>query len=324
MRAKTTLRTIGVNRSHDTEKFRVADGCLTGRDVADISRVPGSTMDLPTSNTNPFQRDRRMKQKLIDVLPTRVYLELKHWRFQRDCPGQFDQMQDLRITTDDRGYSYKPFDQTRSIFVHIPKCAGVAVSRAIFGGLAGGHVTLDRYVDIFGPKCIVNYFKFTIVRNPWDRLVSAYFFLKSGGFEDDDKTWFEKELGSFPDFETFVKKWLNRSNIWKWHHFRPQYHYVLEKRGKINLDFIGFMENIGADFSYIADRVCVQGSLETTNTSRHVAYTDYYTDETRKIVANVYAEDIKMLGYNFDNSSLAQQVASRNAGKVYSLRSARS
>lgn len=264
-----------------------------------------------------------MKEKLFDLIPPRAYLGLKRWQFKQHNPDQFSRMQELRRSTSDRGYSYQPFDETKSIFVHIPKCAGVAVSKAIFGGLAGGHVTFNTCINIFEPKCILNYFKFTIVRNPWDRLVSAYFFLRSGGFNDDDRRWSNEELGSIPDFDVFVKKWLNRTNIWKWHHFRPQYHYVLEKREKVRLDFIGFMENISSDFSYICNRMGTRENLGVTNTGQHDGYTGYYTDETREIVADVYAEDINLFGYNFDNSNLAQELESRDAGKIYSLRSAR-
>lgn len=263
-----------------------------------------------------------MEQAVFSLLPKRAYLELKRRRFRLAHPDEFTRMQELRTTTSDEGYSYQPFDDTRSIFVHIPKCAGVAISRAIFGGLAGGHVTLNGYINIFEPKCILDYFKFTIVRNPWDRLVSAYFFLKSGGFDDKDRAWFDAELGTFQSFEMFVRKWLNKTNIWKWHHFRPQYHYILEKREKVKLDFVGFMENIDEDFRHICNHLEMQSRLEATNRSRHTAYTEYYTDETRDIVASTYAEDIKMLGYNFDNSCLAQQLADRRAGKAYSLHNA--
>jgi hypothetical protein len=204
---------------------------------------------------------------------------------------------------------------------YLPKCAGISVSRAIFGNLAGGHATLEEYLNIFEPKCIMNYFKFTIVRNPWDRLVSAYFFLRNGGFDERDRTWFEKELGDFSGFEDFVKIWVNRTNIWKWHHFRPQYHYMFDKREKIHLDFVAFFENIDDDFDYIANHIGLDCALPKSNESEHSKYMGYYDSETMNIVAEVYAEDIEVLGYSFDNSGLKEQLANRSAGKIYSLRS---
>lgn len=262
-----------------------------------------------------------MKRKILKILPSRIYLELKRWNYKRSKSGDFEYLQSMRRTTSEKGYSFELFDINKTIFVHIPKCAGVSVNKTLFGDLAGGHTTLDEYTNIFEPKNLINYFKFTIVRNPWDRLVSAYFFLKNGGFGEKDRTWFKQELKEFSNFESFVKNWVNRDNIWKWHHFRPQYHYMLEKRGKANLDFVAFLENIDEDFVYIANRIGKNCVLPNSNKSRHNSYMEYYNKELADIVAEVYAEDIEMLGYNFDNTNLKKQITSRSMRKTYPLRS---
>jgi len=260
-----------------------------------------------------------MKQFLLELLPLQVYLNLRRWNYRFSHKQAFENTQHKRKITTESDYSYKPYDDKKAIFVHIPKCAGVSLNETIFGGLAGGHTTFDEYLNIFEPNCITDYFKFTIVRNPWDRLVSAYFFLKNGGFNELDKAWFSEELGVYSGFEDFVRTWLNKKNIWKWYHFQPQYHYILEKRKMMSLDFIGFLENIDEDFMYISKRIGVNCSLPSSNKSKHATYTNYYTDETKNIVAEVYAEDIKLLGYNFDNSSLPLQIANRSARKDHSI-----
>lgn len=262
-----------------------------------------------------------MKQSVLELLPSGVYLRLKHWDYRRKHQPRFEELQKMRIAATEEGYSYKPFDDTRSIFVHIPKCAGVAINRTIFGNLAGGHTTLDEYLNIFEPERIASYFKFTVVRNPWDRVVSAYFFLKSGGIGQEDHTGFRKEFGDSPGFNDFVRNWVNKTNIWRWHQFRPQYHYMLEKRGKVHLDFVAFLENIDSDFAHIVDRIGLGCTLSKSNKSDHSSYMDYYDEESRNIVADAYAEDIRMLGYTFDNSSLGQQLRDRDNGKIYALRS---
>jgi hypothetical protein len=260
-----------------------------------------------------------MKQQLLDALPAALYLRFKHWDYRLGHQARYRELQRMRTVTTEQGYSYKPFDECKAIFVHIPKCAGVAVNRALFGNLAGGHTTLDEYLNIFEPACIDRYFKFTIVRNPWDRLVSAFFFLRSGGMDQKDHAGFVKEFGHLDDFKCFVKDWVNRDNIWRWHQFRPQYHYMLEKRGKVKLDFVAFLENIDKDFSRISQSMGLTCSLPRANSSEHRSYMDYYDAETADIVASVYADDIRMLGYNFDNSSLHTQLAQRDKGKIYAL-----
>ncbi|MFP4354891.1 MAG: sulfotransferase family 2 domain-containing protein [Phycisphaerae bacterium] len=78
-------------------------------------------------------------------------------------------------------YTFYPFDKYRCIFVHIPKAAGVSVCQTLFGNLAGGHDTIEKYQKVFSWSDYKRYFKFTFVRNPWDRLASAYRFLRKGG-----------------------------------------------------------------------------------------------------------------------------------------------
>ena len=249
-----------------------------------------------------------MKQIILNALPKNLYLTLKRWNYKRSNKVSFER---LRTTVTEQGYSYKPFDDRKTIFVHIPKCAGVSINQTIFGNLAGGHTTFEEYLNIFEPHCINGYFKFTIVRNPWDRLVSAYFFLKKGGFGEKDRDWFNEELSSFIDFDDFVKRWVNKKNIWKWHHFRPQYHYMLDKREKIPLDFVGFLENLDDDFKYITKKIGITCDLPTSNKSKHKNYQDYYNDETKEIIREIYSEDIELLGYNFDNTSLQEQLTRR-------------
>ncbi len=254
-----------------------------------------------------------MKQIILNILPKNLYLTLKWLNYKITCKDTFERLQTMRTTVSKKGYSYKSFDDKKAIFIHIPKCAGVSINQAIFGNLAGGHTTLDHYLKIFEPHCINSYFKFTIVRNPWDRLVSAYFFLKKGGFREKDRDWFNDELSSFTDFDDFVKSWVNKQNIWKEDHFRPQYHYMLDKRRKIPLDFVGFLENLNDDFTYITKKIGITCCLHTSNKSKHKNYQDYYNDETKEIIREVYSEDIKMLGYNFDNTNLQKQLIMRCA-----------
>lgn len=245
-----------------------------------------------------------MKNSALSLLPIRTYLSLKRLHFRTTNRGAYENYRKMRHGLTNGPYSFKPFDDTRSIFIHVPKCAGVSVVRSIYGNLAGGHATLDDYINAFEPNKLLQYFKFTIVRNPWDRLVSAYFFLKSGGFGPKDRTWFSSELGAYSDFRTFVLNWLTEENIWKWYHFMPQYHFILERRNRLSLDFIGHFENLENDYELIRQKIGVGNPLAVSNSSTHGDYKHYYDQETRSIVRRVYCKDIELLGYTFDNSNM--------------------
>lgn len=257
-----------------------------------------------------------MRQALIKYVPRNYYLAFKHWKYKITNRTKFKEHQKRRVTVTSDGYSYRGFDEKKAIFIHIPKCAGVSVNRSIFGDLGGGHNTIEEYISIFEPKFLTRYFKFTIVRNPWDRVVSAYFFLKKGGFSAKDSEWFNEELKNYSSFEEFVINWVNEHNIWKWHHFRPQHHYLLDSGRKLNIDFIGYFENIEEDFKLITTELNLDLSLPSTNKSHHRCYMDYYNEETKEIVRKAYANDIKLLGYTFDNTSLHEQLSNRKLNDI--------
>jgi hypothetical protein len=241
-----------------------------------------------------------MNNPMLSLLPAHFYLQVL-WQGSKYLENRrFRSRQQKRTVATQNGYSFKPFDDTRSIFIHIPKCAGLSISQALYGNQAGGHTTLSEYLRIFEPEAILSYYKFTIVRNPWDRLVSAYHFLKGGGLTMADKTWADTELGIYADFDMFVRRWVNSRNIWKWHHFRPQYHYVTDRYGKVAMDFVGRFENLNEDFDLISRRIGLDRNLPARNRSNHDCYTGYYSDATRKIVEEVYGRDIALFQYKFE------------------------
>ena len=127
-----------------------------------------------------------------------------------------------------------------------------------------------------------DYFKFAFVRNPWDRVVSWYFFSKTSSYESRNT--------SNISFKEFIKI---KSNVWK----GPQQNqYDFTKC----CDFIGRFENLQQDFNIICDKIKIpQQQLLSKNKSKHKSYTEYYDDETRQLVADRFAKDIEYFGYKF-------------------------
>ena len=79
-------------------------------------------------------------------------------------------------------FSLRGFDREKAIFVHIPKAAGTSIALSIFGELPYHYKAID-YIVFFGRKTFNQYFKFAFVRNPWDRVYSAYTYLRKGGWD---------------------------------------------------------------------------------------------------------------------------------------------
>ena len=83
-------------------------------------------------------------------------------------------------------------DKYKIIFIHIPKNAGISIEEALFDKKIG-HKSILQF-ESHNLKKYHEYFKFTVVRNPYDRLVSAFHFLKKGGRNPVDKAWSDNNL----------------------------------------------------------------------------------------------------------------------------------
>ncbi|OIQ66786.1 sulfotransferase family protein [mine drainage metagenome] len=188
----------------------------------------------------------------------------------------------------------------KSIFIHIPKTAGISFNAALFGDYGASHMPLRRYQVIFSKKEFRDFFKTTIVRNPWSRLYSAYNFLKKGGINTYDKIFSEENIKPYRDFEAFVTDWLSEENIERGIHFQPQYKFICDHKGRILTDYIGYFENIEDDFNFIKHRLGINAELKKLNVVNDINdYRSHYTEAMKEKVARVYEKDIELFKYDF-------------------------
>jgi hypothetical protein len=256
-----------------------------------------------------------LKENLVlqDTIMSVLWLlpyESRQLIFKTLSPRAYKRFQAMRVA-EGGGRSLKSFDEQRSIFVHITKCAGVSISKSLFGNLGGAHLRIPHYQLIFSKREFEDYFKFTFVRNPWDRLVSAFHFLIKGGANKVDRQWADGNLSRFDDFHSFVTQWVNRKSINTWKHFVPQYKFVCEPgRHTPRVDFIGYFEHLEDDFAYIRNRLGHTSDLQHLNKTggERKGYQEYYTQATRDLVADVYREDIEIFGYEFEQSLSAKRI----------------
>ncbi len=199
-------------------------------------------------------------------------------------------------------FSLKPFDVHKCIFVHIPKTGGTSVTRSLFGRPTGGHAAIWKYQLIFDQDEFETYFKFAFVRNPWDRVLSAYEDIRRRGERVKDKEWVRRNLAGCDDFGSFVKRWVNKKNIYGDPHvlFIPQYEFISLGGSDSLMDFVGRFESLERDFDFIKSRLGIDCELQKRNMGARKDYREFYTEETMQIVAEAYREDIEMFNYRFD------------------------
>ncbi len=203
-------------------------------------------------------------------------------------------------------YTLADFYAMRCLFVHVPKTGGVSVSRALFGHLAGGHRSVEEYLELFGRRRFARYFKFTFVRDPFTRLDSAFRFLKAGGFSEDDRRWAERHLADCGDLEAFCRSWLGPETAMSWVHFKPQAWFVCDVTGRLRVDFVGRFERLERDFEVVCRRLGRHASLPHLNRSPSpsVDPRERLSRRAREIVREVYRRDFELFGYDPDRSGV--------------------
>lgn len=197
-------------------------------------------------------------------------------------------------------FPYKDYNVlNKCIFIHIPKNAGTSVLRSL--GYSGGrqHCSYLYYLMSDSAK-FRQYYKFTIVRNPYDRLVSGYWYLKNGGNRKSDMKFKEILEESYPDFKSFVFEFLNKDRIHEIKIFNPQYIYLYDHYYTLQVDFIARYENLANDFQEIGKRLNLSAmSLPVVNPSNKGDYREYYTDaDVVERVGYLYKKDFELLKYS--------------------------
>jgi len=206
------------------------------------------------------------------------------------------------------------------VFVHIPKTGGTAMAlalearamkddiligdtpkaRARRGRLNGltsrgrlwKHSTLADIDGVLSPDDLARMFVFTLVRNPWDRLVSYYHWLRVQGFDHPAVTR-AKAL----DFSGFLAHPGTQQSI----RDNPYGSYMCDVAGVEQAGLFIRLEHVAADMAPLAAHLGFAPDLLRANASdRQRDWRGYYSDADAALVARICAKDIARFGYGFD------------------------
>tara|TARA_B110000495_G_C22788918_1_gene461198 strand:+ start:215 stop:715 length:501 start_codon:yes stop_codon:yes gene_type:complete len=153
-----------------------------------------------------------------------------------------------------------------------------------------------------------NYFKFTTVRNPWDRKLSTFSYLKRQAekfktkIESGTGNWFIQKVGRIDaecaNFKEYLKKYCEPNKK-----RNRQVDWVLDRNGNDMLDYVVKVENLEHDLKYAFKQIGLpEPTLVHSNKSNHRPYTETYDEQWMiDAVAERYKDDIKHFNYKFGN-----------------------
>ena len=197
--------------------------------------------------------------------------------------------------------------QKHFLFVHIPKTAGnsiqsvlrdysedelVALRREQDGierfGLRNPnykikkHSTLAEYRAALGEMEFGSLYKFTCVRNPWDRMVS-YYFTPTQNKSAWDRNKFRKIISRALPVANYLRLDKGRGDPFA------------------NVNYIMRFENLADDFHAVCAALDISPPiLPRYNRSNREHYSKYYDDELRELVGARFAAEIERFGYTFE------------------------
>ena len=206
-----------------------------------------------------------------------------------------------------------------SLYIWIPKCAGSSIYNRLhksigmqkilnlkyisqtsrvkhktFGHISVNHLIRANYVS---QNDIDRMFKFSFVRNPWDRLLSLWIYHQKIKRNQAHKLSFKEYAGLATQEDARIGLYNNR-------HFSQadlMYNHLYDDENKPLVNFVGRFENLQEDFNLVCDKIGIpRHELPHSNKTQHKHYAEYYDDKTRSIVGEKYAKDIEHFGYKFE------------------------
>jgi hypothetical protein len=204
-----------------------------------------------------------------------------------------------------------------AVFVWIPKTAGKSLDSLLSDHGCVKLKTPELVRHAFPQRGLVNFghqyypalvaagivtpdfdrraFKFCFVRNPWDRAVSLFIYLRAKGrlhpalrFHTFAHLLHDR---AYDELGLYTRRGLSHCN--------PQIAWLRDPEGRIFVDFVGRFETLEADVAKLGAELGLTGTLPRLNVSERGHYRDYYDDHSRRLVAAAYAEDVETFGYHF-------------------------
>lgn len=217
------------------------------------------------------------------------------------------------------------YQKKNLIFIHIPKTGGCSIENVLMKDFLNKkdkqgvlefnqalkknmvknkkwaqHFSLQEIESHYKVKSIKEAIKFTVVRNPWNRVVSEYLYMiKVGGCKCSNKK--EEIPKSFFEYvcSGFGCSWEN--------HTLPQVSFLKNKQGGVDMDFVARFENFEEDVTNIFKKIGVSHELPlpmfNPSFNNYLKYTQpywsFYNKKTKNIIESIYSEDIETFGYEF-------------------------
>lgn len=163
------------------------------------------------------------------------------------------------------------------------------------------HLSALQLKYILGDKEFERCTKFSVVRNPWARMVSRYYFTHVESEPSDEEKQRRGTTRTFHemDFESWLEK------VWARHKWggrkNSQLAKLVDHDGNLLVDHVGRLEDVQTTLDWVSSRVGIAPmTMPHVNGTRKGHYSQYYNEATRAMVAEICRQDIEYFDYEFE------------------------
>jgi chondroitin 4-sulfotransferase 11 len=212
------------------------------------------------------------------------------------------------------------FVKYNCLFLHIPKTGGTKICNDIIkaykeeeeeeeeefikiyhpkDSFEFSHATVDMIKSLM-PKEYDEAFKFTIVRNPYDKILSEFFYRKEYGYHKG----FNKSKDKFNQFIHYLYK--NFDTIMQMPHIEKSHFIEQHKFVDENVVIFKF-EKFNQIINFLNNKFNFKISNEKINHTDHEHFSIYYDPDSRNKIYELYKKDFLKFNYNFSCDPLKFQ-----------------
>jgi hypothetical protein len=140
------------------------------------------------------------------------------------------------------------------------------------------HMSLEELFALPEAAAWKGYYRFCIERNPYDKMVSRYF-------------WKYRGKAQRPSFEQFLERTKDVSDL-----------RLYTLNGAVAVDRVGRYETLAEDVAGICGRIGIAGVTignRNSGTRERSDAASLYTPRAREIVSRMFARELELFGYEF-------------------------
>lgn len=193
----------------------------------------------------------------------------------------------LSMSMDDTQYNKEIINNVDKIHGYTPAWA---MKRDHTGRINCKHITARELRQIVGHRIWDEYYKFSFVRNPYDKLLSEYsMFTQFEAFQNHP--W-----NKYSTFEEFTMSIVTGKQAIS---ENPYHSYLTDTNNVLMVDFVGRFETLQDDF----DKICETIGLQKTKLSHisptiHRLFREHYTPEALEMIYRIRKKDFQLFGYS--------------------------